>query len=83
MQKQLIAQSFMDDKPRSSIKRASLKYANPSGVDAEELQIENDRLKTTVMILTQKLKLKEEDQEGDDQKLQSQIRKLEFDVSTL
>ena len=37
MQKQLIAQSFMDDKPRSSIKRASLKYANPSGVDAEEL----------------------------------------------
>ena len=70
----------MDDKPRSSIKRASLKYGNPSGVDAEELQIENDRLKTTVMILTQKLKLKEEDQDGDDQKLMAQIRQLKFEL---
>ena len=48
------------------IKRASLKFQNPAGADTEELQIENDRLKTTVMILTQKLKLKEDDQNGDD-----------------
>jgi hypothetical protein len=40
-------------------------------VDVEELQIENDRLKTTVMILTQKLKLKEDDKDGDSQKLNS------------
>jgi hypothetical protein len=54
MQKQMIADSFMDDKPQgqSSIKRASLKFQNSGGVDAEELQIQNDRLKTTVMILT-------------------------------
>lgn len=31
------------------------------GVDSQELQIENDRLKTTIMIITQKLKLKEDD----------------------
>ncbi len=31
------------------------------GADIEELQIENDRLKTTIMILNQKLKMKEDD----------------------
>jgi hypothetical protein len=37
---------------RESIKRESTKFSNAGGVDAEELQIENDRLKTTLMILT-------------------------------
>ena len=34
----------------------------------EELTIENDRLKTSMMILTQKLKLKEEDRAEEDEK---------------
>lgn len=63
-----------DSPSKTHIKRASMKFQNPAGADTEELQIENDRLKTTVMILTQKLKLKEHDQNGDDQKLLSQIR---------
>jgi len=33
--------------------------------DSEELQIENDRLKTTIMILNQKLKMKEDDSHQD------------------
>ena len=60
----------------TTIKRGSLKFKSAAGPDTEELQIENDRLKTTVMILSQKLKLKEDDQNGDDQKLLSQIRQL-------
>ena len=63
-----------------AIKRASLKYAGGAGVDGEmeELAIENDRLKTSMMILTQKLKLKEEDRAEEDEKFLSQIRNLEF-----
>jgi hypothetical protein len=34
------------------VKRASLKYKKDGGQDIEELQIENDRMKTTLMILT-------------------------------
>ena len=37
---------------KSPIKRASLKYQASQGGDIEEFKIENDRLKTTVMILT-------------------------------
>ena len=33
----------------------------PPRVDLQEIQIENDRLKTTIMIITQKLKLKDDD----------------------
>ena len=35
--------------------------------DIGEMQIENDRLKTTLMVLTQKLKLKEDDTQGKDE----------------
>ena len=52
----------------TKVKRASIKFQNgesPDGrksiADDQEMQIENDRLKTTLMILTQKLKLKEDD----------------------
>jgi hypothetical protein len=42
--------------------RASIKYdATGGSADVGELKIENDRLKTTIMILTQKLKMKEDD----------------------
>jgi len=66
-----------------SIKRASLKYNGGGGVegDIEELTIENDRLKTSMMIMSQKLKLKEEDRLEEDEKFLSQIRALEFQLS--
>ena len=57
--------------PGKQVKRASIKYQNgeiPAGrksiADDDEMQIETDRLKTTLMILTQKLKLKEDDSQG-------------------
>lgn len=57
------------------LKRKSINFeggASPSKrgsiSDAAEMQIENDRLKTTLMILSQKLKLKEEDLSGQDEK---------------
>lgn len=34
------------------VKRASVKYGTEGGVDNDELKIENDRMKTTIMILT-------------------------------
>ena len=41
MQKQMIAQQFMDEaspsKARTSIKRGSIMFMNPGGVDLEEL----------------------------------------------
>lgn len=68
---------------QGQIKRASLKYSGGGGVegDLEELQIENDRLKTSMMIMAQKLKLKEEDRAEEDEKFLSQIRQLEFQLS--
>ena len=39
------------------------------GGDVEELQIENDRLKTTIMILNQKLKMKEDDGHQDSERV--------------
>ena len=42
----------------------------------DDMKIENDRLKTTLMILTQKLKLKEDDVKGQDERWQSQIKQL-------
>ena len=46
-----------------NLQRASVKYQQEShrSGEAGELEIENDRLKTTLMILTQKLKMKEDD----------------------
>jgi hypothetical protein len=48
---------------------------NSSGVDAQELVIENDRLKTTIMILTQKLKLKEDDSQGTNEKFKIELNR--------
>lgn len=49
------------------MQRASIKYTNPSmhQDSAAELKIENDRLKTTLTILTQKLKVKDDDNAAD------------------
>lgn len=62
-------------------KRASMKFeekaaAKGGKVDVGELQIENERIKTTLMILTQKLKLKEDDEKGETEKWQTQIKQL-------
>ena len=48
------------DGKQITIKRDSVKYSGGGG-DVEELRIENDRLQTSCMILTQKLKMKEDD----------------------
>jgi hypothetical protein len=60
----------------NKVKRASIKFENGESPgkssinDNEEMSIENDRLKTTLMILTQKLKLKEDDSKGQDERWQ-------------
>ena len=46
------------------------------GGDIEELQIENDRLKTTIMILNQKLKMKEDDGHQDSERVQGELKLL-------
>jgi hypothetical protein len=46
------------------------------GGDIEELQIENDRLKTTIMILNQKLKMKEDDGHQDSERVQGELKRL-------
>ena len=55
-----------------SIKRDSVKYGGGGG-DVEELRIENDRLQTSCMILTQKLKMKEDDNQEEIDKLKGDI----------
>ena len=57
---------------RLSIKRASVNYQKGSS-DAQELQIENERLQTSVMILSQKLKMKEDDGSEELEKVQSEM----------
>ena len=52
--------------------RESMKLDN-SETDANDLKIENDRLKTSVDILTKKLKLKVDDHNEESERLQSQI----------
>ena len=48
-----------------------MKFAGGLSGDASELQIENDRLKTTLMIISQKLKMKEDDQAEEMEKVMS------------
>ena len=66
------ASTAVDPTMLKGIKRASVKYEGGGG-DAGELSIENDRLKTTVMILTQKLKMKEDDGKEELERLQSDL----------
>jgi predicted RNase H-like nuclease (RuvC/YqgF family) len=55
----------------------------PTGnTDAGELVIENDRLKTTIMVLQQKLKV-QDDTEGVNTRLQSEVREHEETVENL
>jgi len=51
--------------------RASLKFENPGKAveSAAELKIENERLKTTITILSQKLKVKDDDGTAEADKL--------------
>ena len=54
---------------RKSIKRGSTIY----GEDISELKIENDRMKTTIMILSQKLKMKNDDNNEDLEKIRVEV----------
>jgi hypothetical protein len=40
------------------VKRASIKFKQGGDADIDDLKIENDRMKTTLMVMSQKLKLK-------------------------
>ena len=97
LKKQQLAMAAMDaagggdsaGSPGKQVKRASIKYQNgeiPAGrksiADDDEMQIENDRLKTTLMILTQKLKLKEDDSQGQDERWQAQLKALQNKIVT-
>ena len=82
LKKQQLAMAAMDaaggsdsSSPGKQVKRASIKFENgesPAGrkslADGDEMSIENDRLKTTLMILTQKLKLREDDSQGQEER---------------
>jgi hypothetical protein len=54
---------------KKSIKRGSTIY----GEDISELKIENDRMKTTIMILSQKLKMKNDDNNEDLEKIRVEV----------
>ena len=61
---------------RKSINRGSVTYEKQilgSGEDISELKIENDRMKTTIMILSQKLKMKNDDNNEDLEKIRGEI----------
>jgi len=58
------------------INRASIKYDQGLSVDESEMKIENERLKTTIMILTQKLKMKEDDSKEDIEQLTVKANQL-------
>ena len=49
----------------------------------EELNVENDRLKTTLQILTQKLKVKDDDHNQFSDNLESEIKLLKQQASVL
>ena len=55
---------------RKSIKRGSTLYGFE---DISELKIENDRMKTTIMILSQKLKMKNDDNNEDLEKIRVEV----------
>lgn len=44
--------SDQDAGNRVKVKRASIKFKSDNGGDLEDLRIENDRMKTTLMVLT-------------------------------
>ena len=61
---------------RKSIARGSQIYDKQmlgSGEDISELKIENDRMKTTIMILSQKLKMKNDDSNEDLEKIRGEV----------
>jgi len=45
---------------KDSIARASVKFELQGGTDAGELVIENERLKTTIMVLQKKLQVQDD-----------------------
>ena len=72
-----------------AITRASVKFELKDGSDAGNLVIENERLKTSIMVLQQKLKV--QDHTGDenetlqksDRKQKHEIKELRSKVSSL
>lgn len=64
----------IEEQSPNKVKRASIKFeagespGKSNNGDDDDMKIENDRLKTTLMILTQKLKLKEDDSKGQDER---------------
>lgn len=61
------------------IQRASQRY-EPKSSNANELLVENERLKTTIMILTQKIQVQQDEFEIQNEKLKSQIEQAESEL---
>ena len=53
-----------------------MKFAAGVSEDASELQIENERLKTTLMIISNKLKMKQDEQDEEMDKVMSKQKQL-------
>ena len=66
----------------NTIARASMKFELKDGTEAGELVIENDRLKTTIMVLNQKLKVQDHT-EGTNERLQTEVRDHEIEIEHL
>ena len=67
---------------RDSMKRASMSLGMDEGSDVAELKIENGRLKTTLMILNQKMKM-HEDQDDLSDKWKSQLQSKDGQISIM
>ena len=63
--------------------RLSVASHRGEDVDKQELNVENERLQTTLTILTHKLKVKDDDSNQAMEKLESEIKLLKQQASVL
>ena len=64
----------MDDVEKESYRAESRRLVKAADCGHHELEMENDRMKTSIMILNQKLKMKDDD-------LKEEIEKLELELN--
>ena len=66
----------------NAIARASVKFEMKDGSDAGNLVIENERLKTSILVLTQKMKVQDHTN-AENKKLHSENRKHKQEIEEL
>ena len=54
---------MFQDNSKNSLKRSSINLGTDQSSDIGELQIENERLKTTLFLLNQKMKMMEDNED--------------------